>query len=227
MESKKQEQLWKFWKNGKKEGTFYEVSNTGHIMKHFKNGGMHMCSEYLKQASIRKGFSPILYVKVDGEELRLARIVYEVWHGPIYEGFRIIHKDGNYRNNHQANLKMVTASESGRIGALRQRKGITIYNAATGELYRSTREAAKKTFLSHQTVSSYAKGEVKKPVVTLMYEKDMRRVARTYVRVRERGTSSNASAIEIIASSMTEDEYIRLRENIEALRWDEVAHRYI
>lgn len=51
----KQEQIWKFWKNGKREGTFFEVSNTGHVLKHYKNGSTNMCSPFLKKGTGKKG----------------------------------------------------------------------------------------------------------------------------------------------------------------------------
>lgn len=77
----KQEQIWKFWKNGRREGTFFEVSNTGHVLKHYKNGTTNMCCPFLRKPQLRLGHSPVLYVKVDGKDMNLARIVYEVWHG--------------------------------------------------------------------------------------------------------------------------------------------------
>ena len=72
----KQEQIWKFWKNGRREGTFFEVSNTGHVLKHYKNGTTNMCSPFLRKPQIRMGHSPILYVKVDNQDMNLARIIY-------------------------------------------------------------------------------------------------------------------------------------------------------
>lgn len=53
----RQEQIWKFWKNGRREGTFFEVSNTGHVLKHYKNGTTNMCSPFLRKPQIRMGHS--------------------------------------------------------------------------------------------------------------------------------------------------------------------------
>lgn len=221
----KQEQIWKFWKNGIREGTFFEVSNTGHVLKHYKNGSTNMCCPFLKRALIRKGHSPILYVKVDYKDMNLARIVYEVWHGKIYEGYRIIHKDGNYKNNHQANLLMVT-EEAGRIGALRQRKGKPVYNAVTGDIYRSSKDAAIKTNISRQTVLHYANGKVFSPLIPMMFEEDIRKVAAAYKRVRNRGSFNKKNKFEVIANALTPEQYERLMENIELLCWDEKVKRY-
>lgn len=222
----KQEQIWKFWKNGKREGTFFEVSNTGHVLKHYKNGSTNMCSPFLKKALVRKGCSPILYVKVDGKDMNLARIVYEVWHGPIYKDCRIIHKDGNYKNNHQANLLMVTKEEAGRIGALRQRKGKPVYNAVTGDLYRSSRDAAIKTCICRQSVLDYANGKVFSPLIPMMFEGDMRKVAAAYKRVRNRGNFNKKNKFEVIANALNPEQYENLMENIELLCWDEKAKAY-
>lgn len=222
----KQEQIWKFWKNGIREGTFFEVSNTGHVLKHYKNGSTNMCCPFLKRALIRKGHSPILYVKVDYKDMNLARIVYEVWHGKIYEGYRIIHKDGNYKNNHQANLLMVTEEEAGRIGALRQRKGKPVYNAVTGDIYRSSKDASLKAHISRQTVLDYANGKVFKPLIPMMFEEDIRKVAAAYKRVRKRGSFNKKNRFEVIANALTYEQYERLTENIELLCWDEKAKAY-
>lgn len=222
----KQEQIWKFWKNGRREGTYFEVSNTGKVLKHYKNGSIHMCSPFLRKSQIRLGHSPALYVKVDHKEINLARLVYEVWHGQIYEGCRIVHKDGNYKNNHQANLLMVTKEEAGRIGALRQRKGKPIYNAETGNIYRSSRDAALRTFISRQTALDYANGKVFSPLIPMMYEEDMRKVAAAYKRVRNRGSFNKKNKFEVIANALTSEQYYRLLENIELLCWDEKAKAY-
>lgn len=154
-----------------------------------------MCSPFLRKPQIRMGRSPILYVKVDNKDMNLARIVYEVWHGPIYKDCRIIHKDGNYKNNHQANLLMVTKEEAGRIGALRQRKGKPIYNAETGDIYRSSRDAALRSFISRQTALDYANGKVFSPLIPMMFEEDMRKVAAAYKRVRNRGSFNEKKQI--------------------------------
>lgn len=222
----KQEQIWKFWKSGRRDGTFFEVSNTGHVLKHYKNGTTNMCCPFLKKALIRKGHSPILYVKVDNKDMNLARIIYEVWHGPIYVGCRIIHKDGNYKNNHQANLLMVTKEEAGRIGTLRQRKGKPIYNAETGDIYRSSRDAAIKTNISRQTALHYANGKVFSPLIPMMFEEDIRKVAAAYKRVRNRGSFNKKNKFEVIANALTSEQYYRLLENIELLYWDEKVKRY-
>ena len=222
----KQEQIWKFWKNGRREGTFFEVSNTGHVLKHYKNGTTNMCSPFLRKPQIRMGHSPILYVKVDNQDMNLARIIYEVWHGPIYADCRIIHKDGNYKNNHQANLLMVTKEEAGRIGSLRKRKGKPIYNAETGDIYRSSRDAALRSFISRQTALDYANGKVFSPLIPMMFEEDMRKVAAAYKRVRNRGSFNKKNKFEVIANALTPEQYENLMENIELLCWDEKAKAY-
>ena len=146
--------------------------------------------------------------------------------GPIYKDCRIIHKDGNYKNNHQANLLMVTNEEAGRIGALRQRKGKPIYNAETGDIYRSSRDAALRTFISRQTALDYANGKVFSPLIPMMFEKDMRKVAAAYKRVSNRGSFNKKNKFEVIANALTPEQYERLMENIELLCWDEKVKRY-
>lgn len=220
------EQIWKFWKNGRREGTWYEVSNKGHVMKHYKGGTTNICAEFIRKPQQRLGHSPVLYVKIDGKDMNLARIVYEVWHGPIYEGYRVIHKDGNYKNNHQSNLIMVTQSEMGRIGALRQRKGKPIYNAETGDIYRSSKDAAIKTYLSRQTVLDYANGKIYSPHIPLMFENEMRKVARAYIRIKKKGTFDKRKKYEVIANALTDEQYKKLMENIDMLYWDERTHSY-
>ena len=142
------------------------------------------------------------------------------------EKLRFNNKDGNYKNNHQANLLMVTKEEAGRIGALRQRKGKPIYNAETGDIYRSSRDAALKTFISRQTALDYANGRVFSPLIPMMFEEDMRKVVAAYKKIRKRGHFNKKSKYEVIANALTSEQYYRLLENIEQLCWDEKAKAY-
>ena len=180
----------------------------------------------LKKATDKNGPFSSSLCKSYYKDMNLARIVYEVWHGPIYKDCRIIHKDGNYKNNHQANLLMVTNEEAGSIGALRKRKGKPIYNAETGDIYRSSRDAALRTFISRQTALDYANGKVFSPLIPMMFEEDMRKVAAAYKRVRNRGSFDKKNKFEVIANALTPEQYERLMENIELLCWDEKVKRY-
>lgn len=102
----------------------------------------------------------------------------------------------------------------------------TIYNAETGDIYRNSRYAAIKTYISRQAVLNYANGKVYSPFIPMMFEEDMRKVAVAYKRVSNRGSFNKKNRFEVIANALTSEQYYRLLENIELLCWDEKAKRY-
>lgn len=102
----------------------------------------------------------------------------------------------------------------------------TIYNAETGDIYRNSRDAALRTFISRQTALDYANGKVFSPLIPMMFEKDMRKVAAAYKRVSNRGSFNKKNKFEVIANALTYEQYEKLMENIELLCWDEKAKAY-
>ena len=102
----------------------------------------------------------------------------------------------------------------------------TIYNAETGDIYRNSRDAAVKTYISRQSILNYANGKVYSPFIPMMFEEDIRKVAAAYKRVRKRGNFNKKNKYEVIANALTPEQYYRLLENIELLCWDDKVKRY-
>lgn len=116
--------------------------------------------------------------------------------------------------------------EIGRVGTLRHRKSKPIYNAETADIYKSSKDVALRTYISRRTALNYANGKIFKPLVPLMFEEDIRKVAAAYKRVEKRGSFNKKNRFEVIASALTSEQYERLLENIELLCWDEKAKKY-
>lgn len=67
------------------------------------------------------------------------------------------HKNGVISDNRDINLRWITRSESGKIGALKTSKvkGIVKIDPVTNEIidfYKSSRDAARKNFCSYQSI---------------------------------------------------------------------------
>ena len=100
------------------------------------------------------------------------------------------------------------------------------FKVTLNNIYRSSRDAALRTFISRQTALDYANGKVFSPLIPMMFEEDIRKVAAAYKRVRNRGSFNKKNKFEVIANALTSEQYYRLLENIELLCWDEKVNRY-
>ena len=95
---------------------------------------------------------------------------YELFVGPIPDGYNIIHKNKIRSDNSLANLRLATRRETGLHYGNRNRK-VIIYDTINDCYYKSTREAAKKLFISRQTVSDYCNRKRKNPMFDLSWER--------------------------------------------------------
>ncbi len=142
----------------------YEVSFYGQVRRLNKKG-VRMLTSYEKKH--RRG-SRYLVVKLSGEtdskEVKLSRVVYEAFGGPVPNGCSIVHKDGSFQNNEFGNLTLLTKEELGlKTGHTARQKAVLKGTAALVpiEAYRSAREAAKNNYMSYQTVIDRCNGKVK------------------------------------------------------------------
>jgi hypothetical protein len=96
----------------------YEVSNTGKIKSLSKivdfGSASRLQSEKIMRLEImKKGYSRIaLWSDGVGRRVMVHRIVFEVFNGPIPNGYFVNHKDLNNKNNNAWNLELVTNREN-------------------------------------------------------------------------------------------------------------------
>ena len=102
--------------------------------------------------------------------IRFQKSFNELFVGTIPDGYNIIHKNKIRSDNSLANLRLATRRETGLHYGNRNRK-VIIYGAINDCYYKSTREAAKKLFISRQTVSDYCNRKRKNPMFDLSWER--------------------------------------------------------
>lgn len=102
--------------------------------------------------------------------IRFQKSFNELFVGTIPDGYNIIHKNKIRSDNSLANLRLATRRETGLHYGNRNRK-VIIYDAINDCYYKSTREAAKKLFISRQTASDYCNRKRKNPMFDLSWER--------------------------------------------------------
>ncbi|MFR1041219.1 MAG: HNH endonuclease [Faecalibacillus intestinalis] len=162
MQNRIENQKGEFWKEYK-DGYFF--SNFGRVKHIYKNGNARLLKPFMHNTGV-------FLIKIHCKSHAVSRIVYELFEGPIPEGYSILHKNRIRSDNSITNLKLATKNEVGRYSGFRtSRKKVVIYDATHDCYYRSTREAAKKLHISRQTVSDYCNMKVKKPMFDLSWER--------------------------------------------------------
>lgn len=156
------------WKPIPGYGGKYEASFFGHIRRMYKTRPPKILSQYEKKAD-RPG-SRRLFIKLtkDGEtgkDVNVAQIIYITHVGAIPDGFSVIHKNGSFMDNNVNNLKLLSKKELGsRYGVMSKKKSVVKISSdgEEVEIYYSAREAARKNFMSYQTIIDRCNGKVKK-----------------------------------------------------------------
>lgn len=151
--------------NGKYEASFF-----GQIRRIYRTKPARILSQYEKSGK-RRG-SRKLFVKLtrDGEKTRetnVAQIIYTTFVGEIPQGYAVVHKNGSFMDNCANNLTIVSLKELGqKYGVMSGKKSVVKLsgNGEVVEVYYSAREAARRNYMSYQTVIDRCNGDVKKSV---------------------------------------------------------------
>lgn len=152
---------WKQYKD-----TDYWVSDQGRVFRRWKSKDTEITGYRRTRKKSSNGKQ--IYVKFYGKEKTLKNIIWETFRGPIPEGMMVVHKNGAATMNDLYNLELITQKESGqRYGHMSKRR--KIINLNTGKIYRGTRDAAAKLYISRQTVSDYCNGKIEKPAYRLAW----------------------------------------------------------
>lgn len=148
----------------------YEASFLGQIRRIYKIKPPRILSQYEKSGE-RHG-SRRLFVKLTrkgetGKEMNVAQMVYLTHVGKIPNGFVVVHKNGSFADNCVNNLILMSKSELGQKYGIRSKKKSVIKMSGGGEvveIYYSAREAARRNYMSYQTVIDRCNGVVKKSI---------------------------------------------------------------
>ena len=155
--------MYEEWKSI--NNSIYEVSNLGRFRKKIKKG-----YRYLKPYRKRN----LYVVKFQDKNHNCARLVASAFIRPVKENEQVYHKNGLQFDNFYRNLEILTPEELGkRVGHISRSKSVVlIKDGEIKKIYRSSREAGRKLFISRQTISDYCNGKVKKKMFNLMWEDD-------------------------------------------------------
>lgn len=153
---------WKSILNSK-----YEISNYGRVRRFYKYN-----YRYLK--TFRKGSIQIVKLTINGrcKDYNVAKLVVETFIKKLKDYECIYHKNGIIPDNRLSNIEIITRSEAGkRTGWQSRRKGIVMLDkdGIISKVFKGTRDAADKLFISRQTVSDYCNGKVEKPMYKLYW----------------------------------------------------------
>ena len=153
------------WK--KIDNTKYEVSNLGRFRKKNKKG-----YRYLRP--YKKQHSNTYIIKVNGKEKICSRLVATYFIRALDPGEVVYHKNNLQFDNFYRNLEILSPKELGKkVGHISRSKSVVLVkDGEIKKIYRSTREAGRKLFISRQTISDYCNRKVKKKMFNLMWEDD-------------------------------------------------------
>lgn len=98
--------MWKEYKDG------YYFSNFGRVKHVYKNGNVRLLKPFTHNTGV-------ILIKIHCKSHTVSRIVYELFEGPIPEGYSILHKNRIRSDNSIANLKLATKNEMGRYSGYR------------------------------------------------------------------------------------------------------------
>lgn len=145
------------------EYTNYYIDVNGRIKKVYKNKNQKILRTY------RKG--SIQIIKINGKQRNVARLVVESFYRKLKKDEVVVHINGIILDNRLENLKIMKKKEAGKItGALAKQKTILLMeNGEIKQIFKGTREAEKKLFISRQTVSDYCNDKVKHKMYDLIW----------------------------------------------------------
>lgn len=138
----------------------YEVNRLGQIRRVYKHKPPRLLTPY------RRHNSKAYWIKINGKEYKLARLIYETFAGEVPEGKSIYHIDGYQWNNHIENLACATKEELGKITGYKAKAMKVAKIDKEGKIvktYRSAREAGKDNHMSYQTILDRCNNKIKKP----------------------------------------------------------------
>lgn len=150
----------------------YFATIEGQIFRVYKNGRTRELKGYKKRN--------VWCVKLTDEqsntkELMFQRVIWETFKGPIPPGYLVTRKTPLLNKNNLHNLRLRTKEQSGkRTGPKSRSMPVVLVDDDGGiiDSWPSARKAAKDLFVSYQTVMDVCNGKVKKPVISVRWQKE-------------------------------------------------------
>lgn len=143
----------------------YQLDREGNCRRVFKSGKTRLMTPYQKK-SMSGSNRYIVKLTKDGKskEEILMQLMAKTFLGPVPDGCVPYHKNGMQSENHINNIAYISKKELGKkTGAAASRKTVVKIdsNGEIVEIYPYAREAAKKNYMSYQTVIDRCNGKCK------------------------------------------------------------------
>ena len=148
------------------DNTLYYVSNFGRFKKKNPKNGYRFIKPFKEHNKY--------VIKVNGKCMTCSRLVANAFIKHLTSDDCVYHKNKMEWDNYYRNLLVLSKQELGkRTGHVSRSKSVVqVEGGEIVKMFRSTREAGRKLYISYQTVLDYCKGRVKKPMYNLMFEDD-------------------------------------------------------
>lgn len=152
---------------------FYEINDEGEVRSWRCRGRRakepHLLTAYMRHHGKESHARYVKLTDSDGvqHEVKVLTLVIDVWLGGCPDGMVAYHKNGNLNDNYVGNIGFTTKTELGKKTGGSSRRRAVAKIAETGEtvaFYRSAREAARRNYMSYQTVLDRCNRRVKKPM---------------------------------------------------------------
>ena len=142
----------------------YQADWEGNVRRLYSSGKSKLMTAYPKKSTRNKRFVVKLTMDGKAKEVTLLEIVAKTFLGPIPRGYVPYHKNGIQSDNYINNIAYISRKDLGkRTGAKGRRKPVVkidVYGEFV-EFYSSAREAARRNYMSYQTVIDRCNGKCK------------------------------------------------------------------
>lgn len=153
------------WRNIPGYNGKYQVDMEANIRRVYPSGKTRAMTPYHKKMS---GSQRLVVKLTDGngksKEVILMQIMARTFLGPVPDGCVPYHKNGCQSDNYIQNIAYISRKELGKKTGSKSRRKAVVKIDILGEIvdvYSSAREAAKKNFMSKQTITDRCNGKCK------------------------------------------------------------------
>lgn len=152
------------WKNIPGYDGKYQADKEGNVRRLYSSGKSRLMSAYPKKTTRNKRLVVKLTIDKKAKEETVLEIMAKTFLGPRPEGHVPYHKNGIQSDNYINNIAYISKKDLGKhTGAKSRRKPVAKLDASgeITEVYSSAREAARKNYMSYQTVIDRCNGKCK------------------------------------------------------------------
>ena len=142
----------------------YQVDREGNVRRVFPSGKTKRMTPRYKKMGCGQRIVMNLTINGRSKEVTLLTIMAKTFLGECPDGYVPYHKNGCKNDNYINNIAYISRKELGKLsGAKSKRKPVAKIdsNGEIVEVYSSARQAAKKNYMSYQTVIDRCNGKCK------------------------------------------------------------------